>query len=57
MSDNNDQKNQRRFNPAGLCIGAGIGLCFGVAMDNLALGLCLGLGVGLCYCTVLGQKK
>lgn len=55
MSEQN-QKSSGGFNPIGLCIGAGIGLCFGVAMDNLALGLCLGLGVGLCYGVALGHR-
>ena len=53
----NDNKQSGGFNPIGLCIGAGIGLCFGVAMDNMALGLCLGMGVGLCYAVALGSKK
>lgn len=54
-----EQKNKSSggFNPIGLCIGAGIGLCFGVAMDNLALGLCMGMGIGLCYSVVLGRSK
>jgi len=30
-------------------------LCFGVAMDNMALGLCMGMGVGLCFSVALGQ--
>ena len=30
-----------------MCLGAGIGMCFGTAMDNLALGLCLGMGLGV----------
>lgn len=33
----------------GLCIGLGVGLCFGIAMDNIWLGLLMGLGVGLCF--------
>ena len=44
------------FNPIGLCIGLGIGLCFGTAMGNLGAGIALGLGVGLCYCVALGSK-
>lgn len=59
MADQN-KKQSGGFNPLGLCIGAGIGLCFGVAMDNMALGLCMGMGVGLCYSVALGslgQKK
>lgn len=45
------------FNPIGLCMGMGVGLCFGVAMDNMALGLCLGMGVGLCYGVALGHRS
>ena len=44
------------FNPTGLCIGLGIGLCFGTAMGNMGAGIALGLGVGLCYCVALGSK-
>ena len=44
------------FNPLGLCIGLGIGLCFGTAMGNMGAGIALGLGVGLCYCVALGSK-
>ena len=56
MADQN-KKQSGGFNPIGLCMGMGVGLCFGVAMDNIALGLCMGMGVGLCYCVALGQKK
>ena len=41
----------------GLGIGAGIGSCFGVAMNNIWAGLLLGLGVGLCYAVALGAFK
>ena len=51
------KKQSGGFNPIGLCIGAGIGLCFGVALDNMGLGLCLGLGVGLCYGVALGHRS
>lgn len=53
----NNKKPSGSFNPIGLCIGAGIGLCFGGAMDNVALGLCMGIGVGLCYCVALGHRN
>ena len=56
MEDQNKKKSGG-FNPIGLCLGAGVGLCFGVAMGNMALGLCLGMGVGLCYGVALGAKK
>lgn len=53
-----DKKNDASagFNPIGLCMGLGIGLCFGVAMGNMGAGICLGLGVGLCFCVALGRK-
>ena len=54
MADQN-KKQSGGFNPIGLCIGASIGLCFGVAMGNMGLGIALGMGVGLCYCVALGQ--
>lgn len=30
-----------------MCLGAGIGMCFGTAMDNLALGMCIGMAIGV----------
>ena len=44
------------FNPAGLGIGVGIGLCFGTAMGNMGAGIAMGLGVGLCFCVALGHR-
>ncbi|MBE5809738.1 MAG: hypothetical protein E7318_02260 [Clostridiales bacterium] len=55
--DDQNKKQSGGFNPIGLCMGLGVGLCFGVAMDNMGLGIALGLGVGLCFCVALGQKK
>ena len=43
------------FNPIGLCIGLGVGLCFGAAMGNMGIGIALGMGIGLCYCVALGR--
>ncbi|MBQ3156004.1 MAG: hypothetical protein IJB81_03635 [Clostridia bacterium] len=56
MADQNRQQSGG-FNPIGLCLGLGVGLCFGVAMDNIALGMCMGMGVGLCFSVALGQQK
>ena len=54
-----DQKKNQSggFNPIGLCMGLGIGLCFGTAMSNMGAGICLGMGVGLCFSVALGQRK
>ena len=54
MADQN-KKQSGGFNPIGLCMGMGVGLCFGVAMNNMALGICMGMGVGLCFSVALGQ--
>ena len=53
MSDKNERKTG--FNPIGLCIGIGIGLCYGTALDNMGLGIALGMSVGLCFCVALGN--
>ena len=59
MSEQNkkDGQSSGRFNPIGLCIGLGIGLCFGVALDNMGLGLCLGMSIGVCFSVALGHRK
>lgn len=41
----------------GLCAGAGVGLCAGVAKDNILVGLLIGLGIGLGYAVVFGAFK
>jgi len=48
MSDNNDNNNERGFNPTtclilGLCAGAG----FGVLLDQVAIGVAVGALVGV----------
>ncbi len=57
MSDQKKNNSSAGFNPIGLCMGVGVGLCFGVAMGNMGAGIALGMGVGLCFCVALGQKK
>ncbi len=54
MADQN-KKQSGGFNPIGLCMGVGVGLCFGVALDNMGAGIALGMGVGLCFSVALGQ--
>lgn len=53
----NQNKPSGGFNPVGLCIGVGVGLCFGTAMGNMGLGICLGMGIGLCYSVALGHRN
>ena len=41
----------------GLCVGVGVGICFGVAMNNIITGILLGLGVGVCYAVAFGAFR
>ena len=42
---------------SGLCMGLGVGVCFGVSMQNVWLGLLMGLGVGLCFGVAFSSIK
>ena len=44
MADQKEKNQGTGFNPAGLLIGLGIGVCFGTATGNLIAGIGLGLG-------------
>ena len=57
MSDKKNEKKSGGFNPIGLCIGLGVGLCFGTALDNMGLGICLGMSIGVCFSVALGHRK
>lgn len=57
MADQKEKDQGTGFNPAGLLIGLGIGVCFGTATGNMIAGIGLGLGAGLCYCVALGHRK
>lgn len=41
----------------GICMGLGIGTCFGVAMHQIYLGIALGAAIGLCFASALGAFK
>ena len=43
--------------PISICLGMSVGLCFGVALDNIALGMCIGISVGMCLGVALGTHK
>lgn len=42
---------------SGLTFGAGIGLCIGILVNNIAIGLSLGAGVGLVLGNAIGTKS
>ena len=42
---------------AGLCIGAGVGICVGVATQNVLSSILIGSGLGLCMCVALNSNK
>lgn len=41
---------------AGFCAGGGIGLCIGVAAENVLVGTLVGLGIGMCYAVVFSSS-
>ena len=41
----------------GMCLGCGVGMCFGAAFDNIGIGMCLGISVGMCLGLALGSSK
>ncbi len=41
----------------GMCLGCGVGMCLGVALDNIGLGMCIGISVGMCLGLALGAQK
>jgi hypothetical protein len=46
----------RRFSPAAIALGAGIGIAMGVALHNVAMGTALGAGCALAF-NFAFQKK
>ncbi len=40
----------------GMCLGCGVGMCFGVALGNVSIGMCIGVSVGMCLGLVLGRS-
>ena len=40
-----------------LAIGMAIGLCFGIAMDNIPIGLCIGVALGTAYSACFNKNK
>ena len=40
-----------------LAIGMAIGLCFGIAMDNIPIGICIGVALGAAYSTNARGKE
>lgn len=42
---------------AGLCFGAGVGICVGVVTQNALSGILIGLGLGLCFSVAFNSSK
>ena len=45
------------FLAIGMCLGCGVGMCFGVALDNIGVGMCIGMAVGMCMGLALGRSS
>ena len=46
--NNNQEPNNIQYMPIGMCIGIGVGMAIGAALDNIATGMCIGLSIGMC---------
>lgn len=42
---------------SGLFVGAGIGVCFGIATQNILSGILIGLGIGMCFAVAFNSYK
>lgn len=49
----NDNDQQMRYLPLGMCLGISIGMAIGAAMDNIPIGMCMGMGIGMCFGSAL----
>lgn len=45
--NNNQESDAIQYMPIGMCIGTGVGVAIGAALDNIATGMCIGLSVGM----------
>lgn len=41
----------------GMCFGTSIGLCLGVALDNIPIGMCLGMSLGVSLGSLFGRPR
>ena len=41
----------------GMCLGCGVGMCFGVALNNIGVGMCIGMSIGMCLGLALGRSN
>lgn len=57
--NNNKEPGGLQYMPIGMCIGIGIGMAVGAAMDNIGVGMCMGMSIGMCFGIVMDsmQKK
>ena len=43
----NQEPNNIQYMPIGMCIGIGVGMAIGAAVDAIPMGMCLGLSIGM----------
>jgi hypothetical protein len=41
----------------GMALGIGVGMAFGVALDNIGMGIALGAGVGVAFAVALASQE
>ena len=59
--EHNNQDNQKQdhthYMPIGMCIGIGVGMAIGAAMDNIPIGMCMGLSIGMAIGAIADSRK
>ena len=56
-TNNNQEPNNIQYMPIGMCIGIGVGMAIGAALDNIPIGMCIGLSVGMCIGVIIDSKN
>ncbi len=56
-NNKNKQSGNIQYMPIGMCIGIGVGMAIGAAMDSISTGMCIGLCIGMGIGAVIDTKN
>ena len=52
-NNNNQEPDKIQYMPIGMCIGIGVGMVIGAALENIATFMCIGLSIGMCIGVII----